>query len=239
MALHLRPVVGFAPPNGDDDVSRNAVLCLDCRERGLVGCQVPATCVGQSGKLRLWQMAAGSFMNSACSFGRRPGRARSGRLRSSCTPVRASSNVALKTPCFWASTQSSWSQRLKSASARAGAPSARTAAATASPKPDFRRAIHALRFEHLIGNIKSVIVLAFIFILAPSALPSHFTSAELKRSLVPSGFPMSDMEDFIDVKVTRRGREVAELFQIAGDDRSRRAQFGTHRSLSTGYDDLA
>ena len=58
MALHLRPVVGFAPPNGDDDVSRNAVLCLDCPERGFVGCQVPATCLGQSGKLRFWKIGS-------------------------------------------------------------------------------------------------------------------------------------------------------------------------------------
>jgi hypothetical protein len=51
---------------------------------------------------------------------------------------------------------------------------------------------------------------------------------------------MSDMEDFIDVKVTRRGREVAgRLLQVAGDDQSRRTQFGAHRSFSMGYDDLA
>jgi hypothetical protein len=35
-------------------------------------------------------------------------------------------------------------------------------------------------------------------------------STSPEHALVPSGFPMSDMEDFIDVKVTRRGREVAE-----------------------------
>jgi len=51
---------------------------------------------------------------------------------------------------------------------------------------------------------------------------------------------MSDMEDFIDVKVTRRGREVAgRLLQVAGDDQSRRTQFGAHRSFSMGCDDLA
>ena len=151
-------------------------------------------------------------MNSACSFGRRPGRTRSGRLRSSCTPVRASSNVSLETPYFWASTQSSWSQRPKSASARAGAPNkdgcGDSEPQTGFPNGDPRLVLRTSHWQHC---CKSLIVLAFILILESSALPSHF-------KLYPLGFPMSDME-----------------LQVAGDDRSRRAQFGEHRSLSTGY----